>query len=431
MRNLEPETGALAPAESPTESIDQLVRARQLQLAFDNARFGLFPLFVSVCCYTAVLANIIAPARLALWLVTMTALVALRGGITYAFTRSPHKSARHWVWLQTSVLALLGITYGITPLWIDLQTQEWLLAVANLWLGGLAVAAVIGQGIVPIFGAAFAVPVLLPLLLRLLLAGDPTLTAIGICNVLFYIYIFSITIRAQAYTLDEVRHRVEVQYLAQRLEVQRQHSEALVNTLKREVARRKRAQEALTAARNKARHQSAHDHLTGLANRRNLERVLGREWRRARRDQQPLSVILCDIDRFAAYNARYGHHAGDLCLARIARVLREIALRDGDLAARFGGEEFVVLLPKTGEYAALEIAEAIRAKIYDLTILHGASDAERIITASLGVATIIPNDSDREQLLLESAAHALKRAKLAGRNCVFTVYGRPAQDENL
>jgi diguanylate cyclase (GGDEF)-like protein len=254
------------------------------------------------------------------------------------------------------------------------------------------------------------------------------LTALGIGNLLFYLYIYSVVIRAQRHTLSEIHHRALYESLAATLHGQRQRSEALVDRLTREVARRKRIQIALKAARDQARRQSSRDHLTDLANQRTLERVLRREWARAQREQLPLSVILCDIDRFRAYNERYGHHAGDLCLARLARVIVGLADRDGDLVARFGGEEFAVLLPETGEVAAQEIADSIRSAIYELTILHGASDAERVVTASCGVATIIPEPGQRAQDIIEAAALALKRAKAAGRNCVYTVYGSAARD---
>ncbi|MGH8598576.1 MAG: diguanylate cyclase domain-containing protein, partial [Gammaproteobacteria bacterium] len=91
-------------------------------------------------------------------------------------------------------------------------------------------------------------------------------------------------------------------------------------------------------------------------------------------------------------------------------------------------EEFAVLLPETGEYAALEIAETVRMTVFEQTILHGGSDAERVVTTSCGVATIIPEAAARPQDLMEAAALALKRAKKAGRNCVYTVYGSVARD---
>ena len=105
------------------------------------------------------------------------------------------------------------------------------------------------------------------------------------------------------------------------------------------------------------------------------------------------------------------------------------ARRAGDLVARFGGEEFALLLPGASEVAAVDIAESIRGGVYDLTLLHGASDVDRIVTASCGAATIIPGRDQSPQALVEAAANALLRAKRAGRNCIYTVYGALAQDE--
>jgi diguanylate cyclase (GGDEF)-like protein len=408
--------------------IDRLVRERQLQIAFDHGRFALFPLFISILCYTGLLANFMPRRALVIWLVVILSLLALRGVLTLTYARTRDKNPQ-WVSYQAVTMAALGLAYGVTPLWISLPEQAWWLAVVNLWLGGLAVAAVMGQGIVPVLGLSFAIPMMAPLLFKLFVGSGPTLVALGIGNALFYMYVFTVVFRSQQITLSELHARVSYETIAGRLEAQRLQTEQLVNKLKREITRRKRVQAALRNARNVAQRQSESDHLTGLANQRSLDRGLAREWARAYRERQPISLILCDIDRFRAYNERYGHHAGDLCLARLASVVCGIANRPADLVARYGAEEFAVLLPETGEYAALEVAEAVRTAVYEQTILHGGSDVERVVTASCGVATIIPDDISRANDLIESAALALKRAKTAGRNCVYTVYGSAARDE--
>ncbi len=412
--------------ETDSEAVARLIRKRQFDLAFDNARLGLLPLFLSVCCYAVLLGNFVSSAVLATWLVAMVGAIGVRGASLVAYARASDKTHQRWIYWHMGTLGLLGLAYGSTALLTALPSQAWQTAVINLWLGGIAVAVLLGQGIVCHLGLAFAIPALVPLLLRLLSSADPILAVLGTGNLLFYTYVFGVITRAQAHTLDEVKNRVQADWLAERLEGQRRHSEQLVETLTREVARRKRAQEALRHARNVAREQSELDHLTGLANYRIFERTLTREWTRAQRDRRPLSVILCDIDRFRIYNDRYGHHAGDRCLMRLAGVINAVAVRPGDLVARYGGEEFAVLLPETNEYAALNLAESIRAKVYELTILHGGSDVERIVTASCGVATIIPEADNREHDLVEAAALALRRAKQAGRNCVFTLYGAQA-----
>ena len=160
-----------------------------------------------------------------------------------------------------------------------------------------------------------------------------------------------------------------------------------------------------------------------------LEQVLERALERARREQRPLSLVICDIDRFRPYNELYGQHAGDLCLLKAGEVVSAHSRRAGDLVARSGGGEFALLLPGASEVAAVDIADSIRGGVYDLTLLHGASDVDRIVTASCGAATIIPGPDQAPHALVEAAANALQRAKRAGRNCVFTVYGALARDE--
>ncbi len=205
--------------------------------------------------------------------------------------------------------------------------------------------------------------------------------------------------------------------------------EGLIDELTTEVARRSRVEAGLRRACRLARHEVEHDALTGLASRRAFEVALRHEWRQCRTERWPLSLVLCDVDRFREYNQRYGHHTGDRCLAQVAALLAGYPQRAGDVLARYGGEEFALLLPRTGEHAALDIAEVIRAAVFERTILHGASDVERVVTLTCGVATIIPDDLGRGEDLVEAAAHALHRAKRAGRNCVYTVYGALALDE--
>ncbi len=275
-------------------------------------------------------------------------------------------------------------------------------------------------------------PALAPLQIRLLASGDPTLLGLGIGNLLFFTYLYHVIQRSQAYTIGELRHRVEVEAIAERLAQEQARSASLVKKLSSEVVRRRKTQAALIDARNRARDLSNLDPLTNLANRRVFERVLDREWARARREQRPLSLVLCDLDRFRQYNERYGHHAGDKCLLRIAEVVAGFSRRASDMVVRFGGEEFAVLLPETSELAALDVAESIRTGIYELTLMHGASDVDSLLTASCGAATITPAPDQHPQQLIDAAAHALRRAKRAGRNCVFTVAGtlEQEQDEN-
>jgi len=160
------------------------------------------------------------------------------------------------------------------------------------------------------------------------------------------------------------------------------------------------------------------DALTGIANRRQFDYTFDEEWRRAFREDQPLALLILDIDCFKSYNDTYGHQAGDACLKAIAQVLQAAVKRAGDLAARYGGEEFAVILPWTDGPGALTVAEQLRLAIEELRIPHEASPLGGQVTVSVGAATAFPRARGSRQDLVASADRALYRAKSGGRNCV-------------
>jgi diguanylate cyclase (GGDEF)-like protein len=135
----------------------------------------------------------------------------------------------------------------------------------------------------------------------------------------------------------------------------------------------------------------------------------------------PLSLIICDIDHFKAYNDRYGHLMGDNCLRKVASILSEHARRGGDMAARYGGEEFAIILPNTSKENATLLAHQVHQAIQDLGIAHQASPTDNVISVSFGVATIIPHRDSLSTVLIAMADKALYQAKQSGRNCVITM----------
>jgi diguanylate cyclase (GGDEF)-like protein len=165
---------------------------------------------------------------------------------------------------------------------------------------------------------------------------------------------------------------------------------------------------------------SAQDRLTRLLSRGSFDDALRREWRRAMRDGAPLSAVIVDVDHFKAYNDRYGHPAGDIVLRDVATVLRQQFRRPGDLAFRYGGEEFVVLLPGTPGAAAQRLAtQAVRAMAKQ-RIQHDGSPSG-LVTISAGVATASPTRASHEPTaLLVAADRNLYVAKRSGRNTVAT-----------
>ena len=161
------------------------------------------------------------------------------------------------------------------------------------------------------------------------------------------------------------------------------------------------------------------DSLTQLANRRRFDEYLDQEWKRMVRDKTPLSLVLCDIDVFKAYNDTYGHQAGDHCLQLIARAISLAANRPADLVARYGGEEFVVVLPNIEDEGALHVAEKIQSNVRALDIIHANSPVSDYVTLSLGVASTILSDGFSPELLIAAADRALYQAKTEGPNRVI------------
>ncbi|MBY0430474.1 MAG: diguanylate cyclase [Rhodospirillales bacterium] len=172
----------------------------------------------------------------------------------------------------------------------------------------------------------------------------------------------------------------------------------------------------LKRQRDLLRHIALVDGLTGIANRRRFDEIFAEEWRRAQRRQASLSLIIGDVDHFKGYNDHYGHQAGDECLKAVAQSMAGEMIRSGDVAARFGGEEFVCLLPDTDRDGARQVAERIRAALTRLALAHEASQVAGIVTLSLGIATTIPKAGTNPGDLLALADSHLYEAKKAGRN---------------
>ena len=195
---------------------------------------------------------------------------------------------------------------------------------------------------------------------------------------------------------------------ALRLQAERQMLANQLATMARELARKNKE---LEAANQAIEHIARTDVLTGLSNRRTWDELLSREMGRAHRQHQPLTLILADVDHFKAINDTYGHAAGDHVLSALGRIFGS-QVRPYDVAARFGGEEFVLLFPGTECHDGVAIAERLRRQVAAIQIPNGP---ERI-TISCGVATLLENDS--AEAFLARADAALYRAKDGGRNRV-------------
>jgi diguanylate cyclase (GGDEF)-like protein len=158
------------------------------------------------------------------------------------------------------------------------------------------------------------------------------------------------------------------------------------------------------------------DSLTGLANRRSLDKKMHLEWKCAQRTGTPLAFILADIDHFKAYNDHYGHQQGDECLRAAAGAIAASIFRPSDMASRYGGEEFAMVMPNTDLAGAHAVAERIRQAVSDQELPHQKSTTAEHITLSLGVAAMIPSARTSTEMLIAAADAALYLAKSQGRN---------------
>jgi diguanylate cyclase (GGDEF)-like protein len=310
--------------------------------------------------------------------------------------------------------ALVGIAWGLAPFVLVPDDNLLHLAFVALWVCALAAGSVAAYATIFTAFLAFTLPAILPLAGHLFLLGTPETTAIA-ASLLSYLVFLTLT-------ASNAR-----KILTQALEVQFDNIERIndLNNLNRQlnadIERRQRTELELRIATQQVQelwHLSSVDGLTGIANRRHFDEYLEKEWGRCLRDWTPMSLILCDIDFFKPYNDRYGHQAGDDCLCAVAGLLKIFARRPGDLASRYGGEEFVLVLPRTATRHATRIAEQVRQGIESLHIQHLESQVSNVITASFGVGTVIPRRELTPKTLIGRVDKALYEAKQAGRNRV-------------
>lgn len=221
----------------------------------------------------------------------------------------------------------------------------------------------------------------------------------------------------EAGATDYVCKPVRARELMARIRAALRDQERRARALDAKQALERAAAELHAINRDLAR-QSAVDPLTQLANRREFDLTLQREWRRAARGGMWLAVVMTDVDHFHEYNDRHGHLRGDACLVAVAGALRAAALRPTDRPARWGGEEFAYVLPDTDLSGAVLVAERIRHEVAALRVAHGGVGPGPWVTVSVGVAATQPGSGRSADELLAAADAAMFRAKRLGRDRV-------------
>lgn len=217
---------------------------------------------------------------------------------------------------------------------------------------------------------------------------------------------------AKPFQMEELLARVNTHLTIYRLQ----------RKLQSEIRERQLAEAALRKANLELQRLAVLDELTQIANRRRFDQYLLAQWEY--HHQLPVSLLLCDVDFFKRYNDSYGHQAGDHCLYLVAQAISRVVGYTKDLVARYGGEEFAVILPETNTPGALQVARIIQNEIQKLNLRHGYSEANALVTLSIGVATILPSPGNavktkqEPKALIAAADAALYQAKDQGRNQV-------------
>jgi diguanylate cyclase (GGDEF)-like protein len=158
------------------------------------------------------------------------------------------------------------------------------------------------------------------------------------------------------------------------------------------------------------------DSLTQIYNRRTFNEMAQQQWLQAKRHQQPISALMIDVDHFKLFNDHYGHPAGDACLKKVSQAIKSCLHRSADIFGRYGGEEFVVLLPETDAKGAMRVAQSISEALENLALRHDVSPTHQFVTASIGGATCLRTTGHDLEELIKNADRALYKAKRAGRN---------------
>jgi diguanylate cyclase (GGDEF)-like protein len=175
---------------------------------------------------------------------------------------------------------------------------------------------------------------------------------------------------------------------------------------------------SLQAELEKSNEVAATDALTGLGNRKAFDQRMAAAWESSMQNVTPLAVLLVDVDHFKAFNDRDGHLAGDECLKKVATIIRSAVDRPRDLACRYGGDEFAIILPDTDEPGVRSIADTIRRRVAQARFTDRGSKSERRVTVSIGVAVTTPQQGQDPTALISGADDRLYRAKSRGRNTV-------------
>ena len=375
--------------EVHTDTIEHEVKAEQIRLLYHHG-ISIQVLGVFTAMIAAVMFREVADTTMiAVWFVGMIVVTTGRLYLNYRFSQIPAEQTEIAIWGNYYIAGtfISGTAWGTLALFFE---PSWpvphQIILFVIFTGIIASAYNANSSLFMAFPAFYLPPVLL-LMLVMLRGGE----AFFELETLFVLYIIMMAFSSKKY------------------------HQRLAHSLRLQIVNRSLAQD-LEISNRRLKQLAEIDDLTQLYNRRSMDRCLKDEWERHVRSAKSLSLLFIDIDFFKQYNDAYGHHEGDQCLICVATVLQNYAQRATDMAVRFGGEEFAIILPETDQANAINLAENIRQAIEDLNIFHSGSKIANVLTVSIGIATTVPTQSAQLESFKIEADKALYKAKAQGRN---------------
>lgn len=366
------------------------VKEKLMEHLFDNtAKAITFTLILALLIIFYLSYQGIPLTQTGLWLGILCAVLILRLIIAILALKSPRRR-QFYYWSLVITGFLLGAMLGhfFWSFYWDMSISQRMILL--LFFAGLATGSTISMAASPLSYAAFVLPTFLPIIFRFLMDSHDDSRLVAIVLIIFLSYLGVI------FNANKKMLRKNIILLTHESELNSQ----------------------LEQFNQKLSIVSITDELTQLANRRYFQERLIADWIRAKRASLPLTLMIIDIDYFKECNDNYGHLYGDECLKEIAKALTEVVKRQTDLAARYGGDEMVVILYNTSLNDSEQFAMRLKEAIDSLNIKNEYSPISNRLTVSIGVANTIPAIDDDYESLFTRADKALYEAKLNGRNCI-------------
>ncbi len=381
---------------------DETVRQQErLKLIYHDEPFTLTSYFIVSLIMTFMAWPHTNQHLLSAWFIFTSLILSLRLLMAVTFQTRKNNNIRPTQWSQRLTLFsfLSGLSIGACG-FIPLTSEHYFLPlIITVGLTTLCSISVSTLSVEKYVFPSFLVPTLLPITINTLTSGDRINFGIGLLILIFSFMLILLDKRTRA----NMNKALEIRY----------ENTSLLNGLTASKIQLEKKNSELEKLATK-------DHLTTLANRRHGEQHLKDEWKTAIRHHRSIAVIMIDIDLFKSYNDHYGHQMGDDALKTVAESIKQSLSRPSDMACRYGGEEFLIILPDTDVVGAFKVARRIQNALFKVRILHEYSDIENYVTISCGVSNITPKRSDKISNLVKQADIAMYKAKFSGGNKTFT-----------